>query len=119
MLILVLVSAPLTAQGLVPVTRHMTLVRASFYADGFDGRRMANGKTFRQGKITAASLTYPLGTFVTVTSLKTGRSINVEITDRGPWHTRFKLDLSKAAFRALGHETRAGWVWVTVVAPPD
>jgi rare lipoprotein A (peptidoglycan hydrolase) len=36
------------------------------------------------------------------------------VADRGPWHTRFGLDLSKAAFRALGLHTHSGWGWVTV-----
>jgi rare lipoprotein A len=89
-------------------------VKASFYADGFNGRNMANGQKFDQCGITAASLKYPLGTLVRVRSILTGNEILVTITDRGPWNHKYSLDLSKAAFKALGLDLRAGWGWVTV-----
>jgi rare lipoprotein A len=89
-------------------------VKASFYADKFEGRRMANGRRFHQDDMVAASLRYPVGTRIRVTSLKTGREVVLTVSDRGPWHTRFSLDLSKAAFRALGLHLHSGWGWVTV-----
>ena len=89
-------------------------VKASYYADGFNGRKMANGQKFNQCRITAASLKYPLGTVLSVRSVTTGDVILVTITDRGPWNHKYSLDLSKAAFQALGLDLRAGWGWVTV-----
>lgn len=80
---------------------------------------MAGGGKFHQARITAASRQYPLGTILRVRSVSSGNSILVPVTDRGPWGTRYQLDLSKAAFRALGIDLRAGWGWVTVSkAPP-
>ena len=75
---------------------------------------MANGQKFEQCRVTAASLKYPLGTLVRVHSVLTGKEILVTITDRGPWNHKYSLDLSKAAFQALGLDLRAGWGWVTV-----
>lgn len=84
---------------------------------------MAGGGLFHQKVISCASLQYPLGTILKLTSLKTSRSVIVTVTDRGPWTKRYQLDLSKAAFTALGLELRAGWGWVTVqvvnVVPPE
>lgn len=89
-------------------------VKASFYADGFEGRPMAGGGRFRQSIPSCASLQYPLGTQLRLTSVKTGRSVILTVTDRGPWTKLYQLDLSKAAFTALGLDLRAGWGWVTV-----
>lgn len=75
---------------------------------------MANGQRFHQKLYLAASLDFPLGTVVRVTEPRTGRSVLVTIADRGPWGTRFKLDLSKAAFQALGLKLSEGWGWVTL-----
>lgn len=75
---------------------------------------MAGGGKFHQSAVTAASLQFPLGTMVRVRSISTGREIVVRITDRGPWTSRFGLDLSKAAFQQLGINQKAGWTWVII-----
>jgi rare lipoprotein A len=93
-------------------------IKASFYADAFEGRPMAAGGKFHQRVQTAASRQFPLGTTVHVVSTKTGKSIDVLVTDKGPWCKKFSLDLSKAAFRALGLSPAAGWGWVTVSTTP-
>ena len=46
------------------------------------GRLMANGRPFNPDRLTAASWFFELGTKVVVTHY--GRSVVVEITDRGP-----------------------------------
>ncbi len=75
---------------------------ASYYADKFQGKKMANGQPYRKGKLTAAHKKIPLGTRVRVTNPKNHRSVKVRITDRGP-HTRGRvLDLSRAAANRLG-----------------
>lgn len=89
-------------------------VRASFYADRFEGRRMANGRRYHARVLSGASLTFPVGTKVVVKNVVNGKYTLVTITDRGPWSRRFHLDLSKAAFNALGLSERKGWGWVTV-----
>ncbi len=51
---------------------------------------------------TAAHKTLPFGTRVRVTDVKTGRSVIVTITDRGPFNRGRVLDLCTRAARALG-----------------
>lgn len=75
---------------------------ASWYGPGFNGKKTASGDIFDDGKMTAAHKTIPLGTKAKVTNLSNGRSVHVEINDRGPYVEGRILDLSQAAARALG-----------------
>ncbi|WP_373709281.1 septal ring lytic transglycosylase RlpA family protein [Kaistella sp.] len=79
---------------------------ASFYHDKFNGRKTASGDIFSNSKLTAANRTLPFGTMVKVTNLRSGKSVIVEINDRGPFHSSRALDLSKAAFDAIGNISR-------------
>lgn len=79
---------------------------ASFYHDKFNGRKTASGEIFSNRKLTAAHRTLPFGTIVEVTNLRTGKSIEVRINDRGPFHSSRALDLSKAAFDSIGNTSR-------------
>lgn len=75
---------------------------------------MANGKVFRDEGYTAASWDYPLGTRCKVSSMETGRSCYVLVTDRTA--RRFKgkrIDLSKMAFSSIA-KLEAGLVKVKV-----
>ena len=76
---------------------------ASYYHDKFNGRKTASGEVFSNLKLTAAHRTLPFGTEVKVTNLRTGKSVVVEINDRGPFHSSRALDLSKAAFNSIGN----------------
>ena len=76
---------------------------ASYYHDKFNGRKTASGEIFSNSKLTAAHRTLPFGTEVKVTNLSTGKSVVVEINDRGPFHSSRALDLSKAAFNSIGN----------------
>ena len=60
------------------------------------------GDTLRGSGFTAAHKTLPFGTRVRVIDLKTGRSVIVTITDRGPFNHGRVLDLCTRAARALG-----------------
>jgi rare lipoprotein A len=75
---------------------------ASWYGPGFHGKKTASGQKFNQNAMTAAHKTLPFGTVVQVTNEKTGKSIKVTITDRGPFHKGRIIDLSKAAASKLG-----------------
>ena len=88
-----------------------TTVRASYYGPGFNGRRTASGRIFRQGDLTAAHRSLRFGTKVRVTNLRNGRDVVVTITDRGPYVRGRSLDLSAGAARAIG-ATGAGVVSV-------
>jgi rare lipoprotein A len=76
---------------------------ASWYGggDGFDGKPTASGEVFDTAKRTAAHRDLPLGTVVEVTSLDSGRSVQVRINDRGPFVKGRIIDLSKAAARDI------------------
>jgi rare lipoprotein A len=76
--------------------------QASWYGGKFHGRRTASGARFDQNKLTAASRTLPLGSRARVTNLHNGRSVVVQITDRGPYARRRVIDLSRAAAQQLG-----------------
>jgi len=52
--------------------------------------------------LTAAHRTLPFGTKVRVTHTKSGKSVNVTITDRGPFVRGRIIDLAPAAARLLG-----------------
>jgi rare lipoprotein A len=94
-----------------PITRSKKPVKiqygiASFYANKFNGRRMANGGIFNQKNLTAASNTLPLNVWVRVTNLRNKESVLVKITDRMHKRNKRLIDLSKASAHKLGY---TGW----------
>lgn len=75
---------------------------ASFYGRE-SGPTMANGQPFNPSAMTAAMWGPRFGTRVRVTDQRTGRSVVVTITDRGPRLDLHRLiDLSEGAARRLG-----------------
>jgi rare lipoprotein A (peptidoglycan hydrolase) len=87
---------------------------ATYYGGGdhLCGSRTASGARFNCGAMTAAHRTLPFGTVLMVQ--KGGRSIQVTVTDRGPFNGAF-LDLSPAAASALGCRCTHRNVTATVV----
>ncbi len=81
-----------------------------------DNARTASGTPFNPQAFTAANRTLPLGSYVEVTSLQSGRTILVLVNDRGPRDPGLLIDLSQAAAQALGIDGR-GAVRVRRVAP--
>ena len=75
--------------------------RASWYGPPYHNRRGSNGEVYNMHAMTAAHRTYPLGSIVRVTNVKTGHSALVRITDRGPFIPGRVLDLSLAAARKV------------------
>lgn len=75
---------------------------ASWYGRRWHGKKTASGKKFNMHRHTAAHKSLPFGTKVKVTNLKNGRSVNVLITDRGPFIKNRIIDLSRAAAIELG-----------------
>jgi rare lipoprotein A len=75
---------------------------ASWYGYPHHGRVTASGQRFDMYALTAAHRTLPLGTRVRVTNLHNGRSVNVIISDRGPFVKNRIIDLSYAAAREIG-----------------
>lgn len=76
--------------------------KASYYGDGFHGRKSASGKVYDMYRNTCAHKTLPFGTKLKVTNLKNGKSTIVEVTDRGPYAKGRIIDVSKSAAMELG-----------------
>jgi rare lipoprotein A len=74
---------------------------ASWYGNPYHGRAAANGEIYDMDRLTAAHRTLPFGTMVRVTRTGTGQSVEVRITDRGPFVDGRIIDLSRAAARAI------------------
>ena len=92
---------------------------ASWYGHPYHGRRTSNGEIYDMNKMTAAHLRLPFDTWVRVTNLRNRRSVEVRITDRGPFIKGRIIDLSRAAakqIRMIGPGTAK--VRVKVIATP-
>lgn len=79
---------------------------ASWYGPGFNGKLAASGEVFNENAMTAAHRSLPFGTKVDVTDQSTGKTVQVTINDRGPFHGKRIIDLSKAAAAALGFQQK-------------
>jgi rare lipoprotein A len=75
---------------------------ATYYARKFEGRKTTSGVRYRGSKMTAAHLKLPFGTIVTVTNLSNGKSVELEVNDRGPHSKKFIIDVSEGAAKELG-----------------
>lgn len=74
----------------------------TYYAKKFEGRKTTSGQKYRGAKFTAAHRTLPFGTMILVKNLRTGKTVEVRVNDRGPFSKKFSLDLSLAAAKAIG-----------------
>jgi rare lipoprotein A len=74
---------------------------ASWYGHPYHGRPAANGEIYDMEQFTAAHRTLPFGTLVRVVNLENNKSVDVRITDRGPFVGDRVIDLSHAAARAI------------------
>ena len=75
---------------------------ASYYGDELAGNPTASGEAFNPEGLTAAHRTLPIGSKLKVTNARTGDSVIVRVNDRGPFHGRRVIDVSKAAAREIG-----------------
>jgi rare lipoprotein A len=108
-------SVSLPSKGQLDRTGFKRVGIASFYADRFAGRKMADGTPMRPQGDNAASKTLPLGTKALVTNLQTGRAAVVTIRDRGPYVNGRIVDLSPSTARKIGIDRRQGLARVEVV----
>ncbi|MEQ5834710.1 septal ring lytic transglycosylase RlpA family protein [Marinobacter sp. R17] len=77
--------------------------QASYYADSLQNRKTASGDIYKHERLTAAHKTLPFGSTVKVTNVQNGKSVVVEINDRGPFVSGRIIDLSKSAFRRIAN----------------
>src|ERR1039458_6440212 len=74
---------------------------ASWYGHPYHGRAAADGEMYDMEKMTAAHRTLPFHTWVRVYDLDNNRTVEVRITDRGPFVDGRIIDVSHAAARQL------------------
>ncbi|HSN47182.1 MAG TPA: septal ring lytic transglycosylase RlpA family protein [Flavobacterium sp.] len=87
---------------------------ASYYHDKFHGRKTASGKKYNKNQYTAAHKKLPFGTIVKVTNEVNGKSVTVEITDRGPFVRAREIDLSRRSFMEIANNKSSGAMKVTL-----
>ena len=83
-------------------TRAAHEVIASWYGSAFAGQLTTSGERFDPHRLTAASITVPLGSIVKVKNPSNGRSVMVRINDCGPYVVGRTLDLSLRAAQKIG-----------------
>lgn len=104
-LFLIFSSIIANAQEIAPVNQTDTVYKtifSTYYAKKFEGRKTTSGERYRAAKYTAAHRTLPFGTMIKVKNIRTGKTIEVRVNDRGPFNKKFSLDLSQVAAKALG-----------------
>lgn len=79
---------------------------ASYYANKFEGRKTYTDEIFSQEKLTGASNTLPMHTWIRVTNLRNNMSVIVRINDKMHPRNRRLIDLSRAAATRLGYAGR-------------
>ena len=87
---------------------------ASYYADKFTGKRTTSGRKFDNNKYTAAHKKFPFGTKVKITNEADGKSVVVEVIDRGPFVRSREIDLTKRAFMEIAQNKGSGQMKVTI-----
>lgn len=74
---------------------------ASWYGHPYHGRRTANGEVYDMETMVAAHRTMPFQTWVRVRNIANGKTVEVRITDRGPFVNNRLIDLSHAAAKEI------------------
>src|SRR5271157_1475342 len=92
---------PAPSPSAVPKPGYTETGVASWYGHPYHGRRAANGEIYDMEKLTAAHRTLPFDTWLRVVNLGNGKTVEVRITDRGPFVEGRIIDLSHAAARAI------------------
>ena len=87
--------------------------------EGTSGVWTASGARYKENELTCALPDRRFGRQVKVRSKKTGKTVLVKHTDFGPGKRAIArgviVDLTPAAFRALGHDLREGRIQVEVI----
>jgi len=79
---------------------------ASWYGEKFHGHKTSNGETFDMYQMSAAHKSLRIPGYARVTNIDNGRSVIVRVNDRGPFHGDRLIDLSYAAAKKLGYQSR-------------
>lgn len=79
---------------------------ASWYGEKFHGHKTSNGETFDMYEMSAAHKSLRIPGYARVTNEDNNRSVIVRVNDRGPFHGDRLIDLSYAAAKKLGYQSR-------------
>ncbi len=74
---------------------------AKVYDNSYNGNILASNQPYKPDKLTAAHLTLPFDTKVKVINLENNKTVTVIINDRGPFHHKKIIQLSRAAAHKL------------------
>ena len=75
--------------------------QAAWYGPGYYGKKTTSGEILKEGTMTAAHSSLPMGTKVKVTRLDNSESVTVVINDRKPYRQGTVIDLAHGAAVAL------------------
>lgn len=89
---------------------------ASWYGIPFHGKKTASGEIFDMNKLSGAHKTLPFPTKVMVENPKSGQSVVIRVTDRGPFVRGRVLDLSREAAKRVGIFPGVGYIEATVIS---
>jgi rare lipoprotein A len=87
---------------------------ATYSGSDLDGRPTASGDAFDSRSLTAAHPTLPIGSYVRITNVSTGKSIVVRINDRCRASSSRVIQLTKRGAEDLGMGSGAGTLTVKV-----
>ncbi|MBO4296223.1 MAG: septal ring lytic transglycosylase RlpA family protein [Desulfovibrio sp.] len=76
--------------------------RAAWYGAEHSQKRTSDGGYFDHNAMTAAHRTLPFGSVVKVTNMRTDKTVNVRVTDRGPTSRKLCIDISSGAAHKIG-----------------
>jgi len=87
------------AYDCVPSKAIIQAGEASFYGRKFHGKPTKSGEIFNMYAMTAASVTFPMGTLLTVTNQENGEDVIVRVNDTGAFKKKYDrvIDLSRGA----------------------
>ncbi len=89
-------------------------VHASYYSDKLNGKRTASGIKFDNNKYTAAHKKFPFGTKLRITNETTGKSVIVEVIDRGPFVKEREIDITRKAYKEIAECGAGGGIIVKI-----
>lgn len=85
----------------------------SYYSQRHHGHITASGKRLNNNALTAAHKTYPIGTKLRLTNTANSKTVDVVVTDRGPFVKGRDISVTRRAARQLGF-IREGFTTVRI-----
>ena len=110
----IVVSDTVKPKPILKLKAFKTKAHASYYANKFNGKKTSSGIRFYNNKYTAAHRKLPFGTKLKITNEENGKSVIVEVIDRGPFSRGREIDLTKRAFMEITSNKNSGTTIVKI-----